>query len=390
MERLHETYRLLSDGDGLLRLAIRQRWDLPTVTAGDVYLSREGERIDASDPDIAADHGGGLLEELLDRLDTSDAPSLFVAGFRFQSDDNASSLWYPQGLSGSPDADASGRVDGRKFLVVGWYRRGRKDDDFRLPCSRISLIDVTSLDEVRYRHILLVEPVVDDDGRESFQAVISHCGGIVWFQRWLYVTDEDQLLVFDMEAITDIKAQNPDYADDDIVGYDDGRYRAGGFRYILPLVAAYAISDSPRSTFFSTLGLDRSTDPPRLVGAKYISEGAKYDHDVDDSIVVFFDLDEGTGLLATTGGHVDASDAALAKEKYVQGVHARGDTVWLCQSSQVNRLLRREIGSGSGDEYEWARGGEGLMYSESTDRLWNVTEFQNDRVCFAVLRSDVE
>jgi hypothetical protein len=125
------------------------------------------------------------------------------------------------------------------------------------------------------------------------------------------------------------------------------------------------------------------------VAAGYVSTSTKYDTDLDHAVVVFFDLDESSGLLATSGGLVESSDAAYHGEYYVQGVTAAGDRVWLCQGSQVNRLLSREIGWKGGTTHEWAWGGEGLTYSEHTDHLWNVTEFVGSRICFCVDRATV-
>lgn len=388
MDRLTEMFRLESDGlTFLLRMLTSSALGLDEVSPGDIYLSRAGTRIDHRDPALRSIQGWGILEGARDWLDTTDAASLFVTGFRFQDDDQESLDWYPQGLTGTGDAHDSGRVDGEKFLVVAWYNKANQDH-YDEPMSRISLVNVSDMDDVRYRHLLLIEPIWLD-GVQSFQAVETHCGGVVWFGRWLYVASSDRLRVFDMEGILDLKAQNPDYLDSQLIGYYDGKYHGAGYRYIVPQVAVYTIDGGDRGNYFDTLGLDRSTDPPRLVAAAYVGTSSRFDQDVTHEVVVFFELNTSTGLLANTGGHVEASDAAYTDELYVQGVHACGDRVWLCQSSDVNRLLRREVGGTGGDQHEWALGGEGLTYAPTTDHLWNVTEVDGRRICFCVNRADV-
>lgn len=384
MERLYDAFRLSGDGwSFLLRMLITRGWGMDVVSPGDVYLSRRGDRIDSDDPRLDSNQGWGILEGIRDGLDFWDAASLFASGFAFQDDDQSDPEWFPQGLTGTADADPSGEVDGEKFLLVAWYRDVAWEPED--PHSIVSLVNVSSMDDVTYRHLLLVNPVMNDDGVPSFESVDSHCGGIVWFGRWLYVATNSQLLLFDMEAISDLKPQNEDYLSSDKMGYHDGIYHARGYRYIVPLFAVYTIEDNGLGKYFDTLGLDRSTDAPRLVAAAYVND----DSELDEAVVVFFDLDESTGLLETTAGYIEASDAAWTGEKYVQGVQARGDTVWLCLSSEVNKLLVREVGASGGSEYHWAYGGEGLTYSQKSDNLWNVTEFEGKRICFCVKRDSV-
>ena len=389
MRRLPETFSLSPDGWAFLgRMVLVSDWHMDTVRPGDVFRSRRATRITSGDARLDSDQDC-CFEILCDAFDFFDAASLFVTGFEFQADDQEHPTWFPQGLSGSADADESGKVDGETFLLVAWYLDQKKFLKSR-PASRVSLINIDDMDEVTYRHILLVNPVQSDDGIASFESVNSHCGGIVWFGRWLYVATSNKLLVFDMDRLTDIKGQNTEYLLSEKVGYYQGKYHAGGYRYILPLIAVYAIDDNGRGDYFDTLGLDRTTDPPRIVAAGYVNRSSEdYDKDIDHAVVVFFDLDPSTGLLATTGGHIHASEAAWTGEQFVQGVNASGNTIWLCQSSEVNKLLVRTIGGSGGSEYDWAAGGEGLTYFEKSDLLWNVTELEKRRICFAVKRDSV-
>ena len=66
---------------------------------------------------------------------------------------------------------------------------------------RISLADITDLDNVRYRHMLLVEPLLRD-GAVDIGPVQVHAGGIVWFGDYLYVVDTFHgIRVFDLTRI---------------------------------------------------------------------------------------------------------------------------------------------------------------------------------------------
>lgn len=425
MRRLHGTYRLY-DPDPLtdvMRTAVALAWTgVEQVRPGEVSLTRRGTQIDATDSAVAG------------------VPS-FVMGFRFSpSDDSVNAEgWYPQGLTGSADADASGFVDKRNFLIVSWYSRNpgaaridppdrvdgstdhtvpfsNPEDLLDYPCSRISLIDVTEIQRVEYRHILLVEPVYTD-GRADFVAAVerdedgnpkdvAHCGGCVWFGRWLYVATGDELLLFDMNLLSDLAPQNPTYADSTTVGFAGGKYQAFGYRYILPLIRRYRFQsmdetidfsirlsavDLGGSGPFSTLGLDRSTDPARLVAAQYVvpeDPDSPYDQNRSHRVAVFWALDERTGLLAD----LDASDAFRTGTYFVQGVHAAGDTMWFSQStSGFASLAARSVHGGRGSDHPWPLGAEGLTYSTPLgDRLWCVTEYRDERVCFCVQRGDLD
>lgn len=378
MDRLYETLRLESDNlNFLARMGCRILWEMPTVSPCDVYLSRYGTSLMSSFSPF-------VLDALVPWFPFQFP---FVPGFLFQEDDLESKKWFPQGISSTGDADKSGKVDGEKYLLVAWYNDSNVGGSLVEPHARVSLINVSNPYHVTYRHLLLVNPIFNEDGRPSFEAVDSHCGGIVWFGRWLYVASNSTLRVFDMEAITDIKGQYPDYADSDYIGYLDGKYQAAGYRYIVPQVAIYTIVDEHRGKYFDTLSLDQSTDPPRLVAAAYINTNPEleYDKDLDNAVVVFFDLDPSSGLLASSAGIAEASDAAYTGQQYIQGVHARGDTVWFSLGT-IFKLIRRKIGSDSGDEYGWAIGNEGITFFPNLDELWTVTEKEGARVCFYIYR----
>src|SRR5690606_10314616 len=95
--------------------------------------------------------------------------------------DQRDRTWWPQGITTSADASARGRVAGRRVLVTTWYAKpvnGIKRG------SRLTCLDLDTLD---YRHVLLVDPVLDREGRVGMNPVRIHAGGIVWAGPWLHI-----------------------------------------------------------------------------------------------------------------------------------------------------------------------------------------------------------
>jgi hypothetical protein len=103
-------------------------------------------------------------------LDSAYSPS----GFCWDSQDDTTTDWYPQGITGSGDADPSGLVDGRRLVAASWH--GPKDD-----YARVSIADYTKPSaSVLYHHLLLVRPVTDADGTVNYTQVTAHADGLMW------------------------------------------------------------------------------------------------------------------------------------------------------------------------------------------------------------------
>src|SRR5690606_15544938 len=97
-----------------------------------------------------------------------------------------------------------GLVDGRRLLLVSWYH---DLDTPPVKGVRLSLADITNLNAVPYRHLLLVEPK-ETAGGVGFEAAeydsggSLHAGGIVWYGDYLYVADTSQgLRVYDLSRM---------------------------------------------------------------------------------------------------------------------------------------------------------------------------------------------
>lgn len=124
-------------------------------------------------------------------------------GFLFNSGDNNTKDWRPQGITGTT-------VGGKKFVIVSWYGIGKKGKQYHDRGGRISIVNVTNMDKIRYRHVLLV-----DKDNNTFPGC--HVGGLALIGNKLHVADSrgsknsplsdgnyDQVLVFDITKIEKI------------------------------------------------------------------------------------------------------------------------------------------------------------------------------------------
>ncbi len=73
-------------------------------------------------------------------------------------------------------------MHGRPVVVVSWYAKQLPGDAAKQG-SRVTFFDV---EQSRYRHVLLVVPVVEK-GVASFKPLRAHAGGIVWHGDYLHV-----------------------------------------------------------------------------------------------------------------------------------------------------------------------------------------------------------
>jgi hypothetical protein len=108
-----------------------------------------------------------------------------VAAFCWQSGDESTTEWYPQGITTSADASPDGEYQGKTVVLISWYYSGSGDNKG----VRVSFVDDANPSAPSYRHVLLVEPYKDAAGNPNFRAVPVHAGGIFWYGYYLYVAD---------------------------------------------------------------------------------------------------------------------------------------------------------------------------------------------------------
>lgn len=298
--------------------------------------------------------------------------SNFAAGFTFESGDDNTDEWIPQGITTSSDALDTGIYEDRKAVLVSWYSTGVDGEKG----VRVSFVNRTDPLNPVYRHVLLVEPYVSG-GVTTFRAVNIHAGGIAWYGHHLYVADTSYgLRVFDLKHIFQVST-----AATTIGRASNGTYYAAGYKYVVPQVLAYDQTGSAALNF-SFVSLDRSTAPDSLLVGEYANPGT-------GSRLVRWGIDyTNRELVYTSGTDATASWAYRVDVTSMQGALSRDGRYYLSTSD----------GSGNeGDLGIWTPGGsvsmrndtlpigpEDLSYRPSTDELWTATEYAGNRMAISV------
>ncbi len=287
--------------------------------------------------------------------------------FRWNADDNDGATWVPQGLTGTADASPDGMVAGRKLILVSWYHASKG--------VRLSVVDIADPAKPVYRHILLVEPIAGDP--IDYQPIPIHAGGLAWFGDLLYVADTGKgFRVFDTTALMRVAT------DVDSVGWDAVAkvYRAGLYKFILPQIGAY-VDQSACKPLFSSVALDRTSDPPSLVSSEYCNGTSACDEKFSGRIYRW-PLDPGSHRLA--GADLWPSEAHYMAQSHVQGGLASDGNFYLSSSAPAG-VAGQDVqrpGGGPSKTRTWVDGPEDLMRDGAL--LWSLSEGTGSRVVFAV------
>ncbi|MFL6090925.1 MAG: hypothetical protein ACJ71Z_12385 [Aeromicrobium sp.] len=280
--------------------------------------------------------------------------SAVTRAYAWEGRDDWDSRWWPQGITWSTDVSVSEGV-----IVTSAYAKNRAG----ITCgSRIAIVDMATL---RYRHVLLVRPVLRGR-RATFRPLRVHAGGLVWFgPSYLHVAGSRRgILTCRME---DILAVPPSRA-------------TLGHRYILPVRFAYAAAAGNMT--YSFLSLDRSVTPPELVAGEYGRESMP-------TRLARFEID-GDWLTTHTAG---ASAPTLFDDRglaHMQGAVSVEGTWYVTQSRGPQGLGQLQVGQpGAFRRYPGALpiGPEDITYWPARDELWSQTEHPGSRCFFAMDRS---
>ena len=287
-------------------------------------------------------------------------------GFRWEDRDVTNRRWWPQGITTSADAGASD--EGQRLVVVSWYAQKVGSSQHG---SRITVVDLATL---TYRHVLLVQPVVDERGRARFRPVTVHAGGLVWWGPYLHVAGTRRGLV--------------SCRLEDLVRVDD-LTTSLGYRYVLPVCFAYraGTDEGTEQMRYSFCSLDRASDPPELLAGEYATGTMT-------RRIAHFPLDPDTHLLSTddagTTSPLRVHDDGLG---HMQGAALVGDTYYVTSSNGKWRRGTLHVGRPG----EWRSldgalpvGPEDISYWPELDLLWSVTEHPGRRFVFAVRRSSLD
>ena len=295
--------------------------------------------------------------------------------FRWDDEDNNKEWWIPQGLTGSADATAEGTVGGRKLLLVSWYHDEEKDPNNTVTKGvRVSVVDIDDPAKPRYRHILLVEPI--DGDPIDFKPIPVHAGGLTWFGDYLYVVDTGKgFRVFDLRALMRVETAL------ESVGFDPAtqKYYAGLYKFVLPQVGSYK-HDSTCKPLFSSVALDRGSDPPTLVSSEYCSATAC--GGPLQGRIFRWPLDPDSGRLAAAT--VWPLAAHYMAQTQVQGGLVHAEDVYLSSSAPGGGggALYVLPGGGASKTATWVDAPEDLL--RDGGRLWSLSEGTGARVVFAV------
>jgi len=325
----------------------------------------------------------GLLDDLKHQARRSRLPARLLGravsdAYTWDTHDRRDQLWYPQGISTSADASDTEHIAGRKVIVTTWYSTGR---DGVKRGSRVTFIDLETL---KYRHVLLVNPVFDKAGNLQLRPMSIHAGGIVWAGPYLHIAATKRGFV--TARVDDIMRVPGDDGRPDEFGFDGQRVSSYGHRYVLPGRFTYKAftDDGHEQLRYSFLSLDRRSDPPALIAGEY-SVGrapnrlARYQLDPatwqlrtgDDGFSRPLEVDE--------GGVVQMQGAALAAGRLHVAV-SRGP--WL-----PGTIYAGPSGHLRPKRLALPMGPEDLTYWPSTDRLWSLTEHPRRRWIVSMKRS---
>lgn len=295
-----------------------------------------------------------------------------VRGIRWNTDDETTSLWRPQGISGFTK-------DGVRYLLVSWYAK----DEAEFKGSRITLIDISpsSSTYLTYRHILLVQPDIPAGTTGysqygSYAPLNVHAGGIAYFKGKIYLSSTNLgVRVFDLNKI--IEVSTGDTTNDKCGKDSNGNLFAFNYRYILPQTGYQKINNANP---FSTIQVNDE-------GTQFWT-GQYYSGSTDASIVpqVFgFPIDT-NGRLQNTGIVTVTPKNSLFTDNHahgIQGVFRKGNRTWLsCTGSPSNsygsnaRLARYTDGADDTVRFRWPYGAESLYYESQYNYLWSLTEYE--------------
>ncbi|MFC8800423.1 hypothetical protein ACFT2C_22045 [Promicromonospora sp. NPDC057138] len=318
------------------------------------------------------------------------APSVTnrTAYYCWNTGDQDTPDWYPQGITTSSDAYEAGTYDGKRLNLVSWYDHAEDgiDKGVRVSVSNLS----ASASAPPYRHILLVEPT-GTTSAPSYKAVDVHAGGIMWYGNLLYVADTSGgFRVFDLDHLWQVSTGNSSA----IGRQSDGSYHAFDYKYVLPQTAKF--TDSTAGGYaqlqHSSVSLDRTSTPDSVIVSEYrtstdIANGAQV-----RTIRVPIDYTD-RYLKPASDGVIKATEAYRIDLESVQGSTAINGEFFYSQSDGTNFSDPNADGdlhtfvapSGSMVRHGNALtvGSEDLSYDPTRDYLWSLGEHPGYRWVYA-------
>ncbi|KAJ5442413.1 hypothetical protein N7445_005420 [Penicillium cf. griseofulvum] len=296
-----------------------------------------------------------------------------VESWAWNSGDDKTTKWVPQGITSSADALGKGTWNDHEAWIVSWYQKGDS--------VRVSFIDRKTH---MYRHVMLVYPIAEDD----FKSIEIHAGGIAWYGNVLYVVDTDNgIRAFDLDNIWEVEIG------DGVGKTKDGKgHTADGYQYVLPQIRWYKWTPGKESPFrFSWISLDRSDSPDTLMVGEFVRDGETFE-DAEKTPVpiryVKYNLDANTRRLHTDNGIATASWAHCVDIPNVQGAVSYGSKFYVSRSTgrapKKGDLFIWEEGKTAKPYKGWfPAGNEDMSFNPVRKEYYTVTEYDKDRYILA-------
>ena len=309
-----------------------------------------------------------------------------VEGFCWNDGDDAVDYWYPQGITTSRDAVASGHVDNHQIVVTSWYHIPA-NESASAPNKgfRLSFVDWDADWPNTYRHMIAVEPTAGG----NFKAVPVHAGGIMWYGNLMYVADTSRgFRVFDLNRIYSVNT-----GDGTKIGkQSDGTFHAFDYAYVLVQVGW--VRSAGAAFRHSFVALDQASSPPSLIVGEYSPDADGNGVPDENARVMRYPLNATTKWPSVEAdGRTYASEAYDTHIPQLQGATARNGRFWFSSSNgQSPGYLRVwDRGTTAVRSYRWLVGAEDLSYyphPDQADMLWSLGEYPNKRVVVAVPQAD--
>jgi len=354
-------------------------------SAEGVHLVQAGERVNEVSA-LASWLGGtvgisGVLADLNRAAVVTAVPgTAAVWGFTWDAEDNRSRRWFPQGITTSADQGDPEDVEGREVVCTSWYSH---DIQGLNKGTRLTFVDITDRSAPRYRHVLLVEPVLTASGVDV-RPVQVHAGGIAWHGPYLHVAGTARgLVTFRLDDILQVPVSGHRSA---LRLLPSGAVDSFGYRYLLPVRFTYdAFADDGFERMrYSFLSIDRSTSPHHLVAGEYGRRAMS-------TRLVRYELDPSTSLLrAHPDGYARPLELALGGVEGMQGATVVNGTYYLTTSSGAyghGSMYVGQPGAFTCHPGVLPIGTEDITYWPSRDELWSLTEYPSRRYVYAMNRS---
>lgn len=356
-----------------------------------VQLVRGRDR--SPDNDVLAAAAGGRvgLSGVLIDLNRSARPATARGtaatwGFIWDREDCHSERWWPQGITSSADGCPEERYDGRSLLITTSYS---KKIGGLAKGARISVVDLTDPDRVRYRHVLLVVAKATPEGGVALSPVRAHAGGIVWHGPYVHVAGTAKgIYTFWLDDIVAVGGTDRPDLLGELPGGGQGGGGLGGYghRYVLPLRTASSstCADGTEDIRYSFLSLTWDGAEPQVLAGEY-GLGKM------TTRLLRYDLDPETGLLASDPAGLSRPsflhDEGLAQMQGAVSVDGR-----LHVTTSAGRRGRGSLWVGEPGRLKryrdaLPRGPEDICYWPSRDQLWSTSEYPKARMVLALDRS---